>query len=524
MLVARSRDGANYRWLAKLSDFGTSATVRAKLQGLTVGTLHAMAPENLRPYPELEEDARDRRVDERAVDVYAYGVLLCALWERGADPLEYIPKDALDFVRRANPHAPPERQVLITLYRLMRVEELFPLLPDGTKSDGLRPTPSPDMPPFFQNLMRQCLLRKPEARPTFLRICEDIKTAFPRPPAPAGGARADLRVVAVVQYNPVCTQSTLRFTITVSVEKRSEPLAIKSTGSFVDASGDAAFSFPFAMCSGERVTLLIGNDPAIPSDKIVPPHFKDFSWVGYAAVVLPLPAVDADAETETAVLHPAWPAEPPPDGTRVALQLNILRGSLKRSLGVLPVLMHERALQRSVTPRQLLPRELRPRFDVEYDVMLSYRETETGKAGSNFAFRLQEALELKNLAVFCYANLVKTDHWMSPLTNGIATCRVFMPIISPEYGDLDKAPWSAAELMHATSCLGTVAGPAAILPVWHSGTYPPEHGDATELLTRPTGLLHYVPEKEKYDGVAACDMRYKHVWLIVHDALRHLLD
>ena len=218
MLAARTPDG---RWHAKLTDWGNSAMVRTVLQGLRVGTLHAMAPEMLHPFGGA--GLEDARLDARAVDVYAFGILLCALWDRGRFPLRHIPqaeRAAVDHLR----HLGQQDRDLILLRRLMCIDECF--VPD-TAPEGLRPPPPEDMPDFFKAMMRSCLRRKPEERPTFLKICEDIKAEYRRAPAADEGPRADLRVIAVVRYNPVHTRGRLHFHVSVTVEDRSTPRALQ---------------------------------------------------------------------------------------------------------------------------------------------------------------------------------------------------------------------------------------------------------------------------------------------------------
>ena len=512
-------DGTYGRWRAKLSDFGTTADVRSMLQGQVLGTLHAMAPEVLKTVDPVGQDGVTVLADARAADVYAYGILLCALWDNGQDPLRHLKAtDEWDEVQQDLPHMEPLDQVHVALQMLMCVE------PFRYGDEGLRPAKPQGMPPFFWDLMKSCLVYKADKRPTFLKICEEIKAHAPAVRAPAGGPEANLRVIAVVRYKPeLDRQSTmgLVFRITVSVEDRNAELTLTPSG-YVSTDGEAAFAFPFAARLGQHITLSIGTP--VPGAELFLPHIAEFRWVGRKSVQLPLPMAIGATQKVSITLTPNW-AEQPLGGSKVALLLDVKREheSKERMLGVLSALLAapQRTFHRLVTPGRM-PHELRSDFPVEYDVMLSYRESETGKAGSNFAFRLQEALELKNLNVFAYANLAETDHWMSPQTNGVASCRVFMPIFSPEYGDLDKSPWSAAELMTAAAYLGTPgAGLSAILPVWHSGTYPP-NADTRFLMRHVRG--RYVPDAARYNNTPACDMRYKHVWLIVHEVLKSLLD
>ena len=501
--------------------------MRFVLEGQAVGTLHAMAPELLQSCGTGTDAAR---VDARAVDVYSYGVLLCAMWDRGRDPLRHIPEEEYKKFEHLQ-HGSDEEKVMFLLRRLMCVERCFP----KDQPEGLRPPTPDDMPLFFIDLMERCWRRHPEDRPTFFSICEEFKLKCPKPPAPKAGPRAELRAIAVVRYQTAQSSAKkLVVHVEVTVEDRSAPFSapfkLGSSGD-VDGDGEAKIVFPFAVCKGEHVLFSIGNDLETPEDRRLP-QTSDFDWVGFVRQPLPLPEIGADPISTKFELEPKWDTTAYPPNTsaaQVALQLNIRRekpSGVKepRSLGVITVLLTApNTLSRSYTPHRM-PRELRSRFDVEYDVVISYRETETGKFGSNFVFRMQEALELKHLTVFCYANMFKADCWMSPLSNGIAACRVFMPILSPEYGNLDKAPWSAAELFHAVSRRGTKGGPAHILPVWYSGDCPPDgpNEDAAKLL--PVSSFPYVPDRARFDNTPARNMRYKDVWLIVHDALKHLLD
>ena len=133
-----------------------------------------------------------------------------------------------------------------------------------------------------------------------------------------------------------------------------------------------------------------------------------------------------------------------------------------------------------------------------------------GLNGSNFVFRLQEALERAGKSVFCYANMHGPRRWLHPLLHGAPACRVFMPVCSPQYGDLDAAPWGAAELLHAAAAAdrgdatggaaGDGGGPA-ILPVWHSGAaFPPNEDTESLLRTRDAGgpALPAVPDAHLY--------------------------
>jgi hypothetical protein len=117
---------------------------------------------------------------------------------------------------------------------------------------------------------------------------------------------------------------------------------------------------------------------------------------------------------------------------------------------------------------------LRP---LKTDLMISYRDTETGRGvgtkKSGFAFDLQDALEAAGFGVFCYASSVSEKcAWKNVLLHGIQSCQAFIPVCSPTYGDIDVSPWTHTEVVQAERQRRTTGAPL-ILPVWHSGAYPP---------------------------------------------------
>lgn len=138
-------EGTYGRWRAKLTDFGTSAKVRSVLQGQVIGTLHAMAPEVLsavRP----GDHGSTVRLDARAADVYAYGILLCALWDNGHDPLRHL-KETDDYFDAQERFGRLENQEQVhTILRKLMCLRPFP----QNRPDGLRPATPQDMPPFLQ--------------------------------------------------------------------------------------------------------------------------------------------------------------------------------------------------------------------------------------------------------------------------------------------------------------------------------------------------------------------------------------
>jgi hypothetical protein len=131
--------------------------------------------------------------------------------------------------------------------------------------------------------------------------------------------------------------------------------------------------------------------------------------------------------------------------------------------------------------------------------------------GSNFAFRLQEALEAVGYTVFCYAAAVGAgSRWMSPFNNGVCACDAFIPLCSPEYGDMDVAPWSAAELLQAVRQHDTTGRPH-IIPIRHHGEYPHCNADTAGVLAR----FECVPDPREYPDFVARRMKYDDVWQLV---------
>jgi hypothetical protein len=118
---------------------------------------------------------------------------------------------------------------------------------------------------------------------------------------------------------------------------------------------------------------------------------------------------------------------------------------------------------------------------------------------------VESALVNLGFSVFCYATLVSEGSaWVSVLTHGIEACAAFVPICSPQYGDLDLSPWTHNELVQATRRKRACASPA-ILPIWHHGAYPP--ADTAPLLA-PGGVpLSRVPAGD----VPAVDCEFEEV-------------
>jgi serine/threonine protein kinase len=505
--------GRGYR--AKLVDFGTTRPVRAFLQGESAGTLHALAPEQLAAMCRHSLGREpDDDVDPRPVDAYAYGILLVALWDEGRAPDRHLP---------ANEQQPGQRP----LSELQHWRNQVTIV-------GLRPELPASMQQLYRDLAAACLSAAPDRRPTFSALCNTLKRKLEseqrdtqRPPTAPVQPAALARVVLTVRYAPrVAREAGVTVALSLRVEPRAEPLHVAEQGA-LDCAGIAQFTFPFLAAPGERLTVCLGR---------VWGEEASSKWVGGVKEdndLLPLdgrlPTPPAGPFEHIITWMPAWAEAPqlPAAGLPTGLLV-----SVKRYVAVAPV-----QAEATGAPKTLLlgvlsllmaapasPRELRrlptPLRGASPDIMISYREIETGLHGSNFAFRLQEALEERRYRVFCFASSVAAGAtWMSPFTNGVQACRVFIAVCSPQYGDMGEAPWSAAELLHAArTSAASPRGEPHILPIWHHGEeYPPNTDSACVLANVPC-----VPDQELYGGKRARDMRYDDVWLLVLARLEQL--
>ena len=351
------------RYRAKLTDFGTSAAVRQVLAGTVVGTPHAMAPEALAAASCFRAPAAAavRSVEPRAVDVYAYGILLHALWDGGQEPTRHVPVEECYDAIAALPDLRYDRQAIALL--------VFQRVTADPKygQEGLRPPPPPGMPPFFRDLMTRCVRKDPEARPSFWAICESLKARFPprAPPAPAAppGDERWRRVTVAVRYLPAVARSAaVAARVTVAVARRDAPLGDLVADFNADAaeqarSGTLTLRVPFAALATERITLTVRPSPhahselgsvgssefawAVPQQPPAPPALLD----GVALPALDEPPLCFDAE-----LHIAWDAAPSAlpalssGGVPASVMLCVTRHGANgeqafRSLGLLSLLL-----------------------------------------------------------------------------------------------------------------------------------------------------------------------------------------
>ena len=513
---------------------GTSKNTRQAAQRETAGTTHTLAPEAL-----LAMDGADSRVPEadlelnyRAIDVYAFGILLCALWDTEEDQLRHI-RPLLTGPEPLTDH--DKYQQAFQAFKKY-VNDTVTYEPHGLRPD-IPPVEAVDakngMPELYVKLMQECWHFDPEKRPSFSAICKRMKDEIRRTAstvtttASASSVSEQVRVVLHVSYNPkvVYGQKQCVFTLNTTVESNSAPMTLAD-----GVDGDVTtYAFPFAVCAGESVSLHLthslytGDTPG-----------SDVSWVPDVVCADLLTNIQASAAPQVLpqreiALEPAWDApgaQIPEAGKPVGLIIKVTRTPAPVAadpkpkpvnLGVLQLEMQSKVgVARANSGGRLMrmPSSLRAENQWKQDrqVFISYREQETGIKGSNFAFRLQEALESAGYTVFCYGALRKTGNyrWISPFVDGVQTCQAFIPICSPEYGDLDLAPWTAAELLQARERnQRSMNDQPAIIPIRHHGKYPPSPG---------LGLEDFDCVPDKYEYVKTPEarrMKLDDVWQLV---------
>ena len=102
------------------------------------------------------------------------------------------------------------------------------------------------------------------------------------------------------------------------------------------------------------------------------------------------------------------------------------------------------------------------------DVFVAYRNAETGAdaaGGDGTAVALRAVLEHLGIRVFFGAvSLSGGQAWVKQITHAAKTCAVFCPVVSRTFG---ASKWTLRELQMADE------SKRAIVPVWHSGPWPP---------------------------------------------------
>jgi hypothetical protein len=105
-------------------------------------------------------------------------------------------------------------------------------------------------------------------------------------------------------------------------------------------------------------------------------------------------------------------------------------------------------------------------------VLLSYRVPESGavaNGGDGWTFQLADALRARGFTVFVgETSMDAGTSWAQTIQRAVRDCAVFVPVCSATYGSPLKSRWTLRELELAD------ARNKHIVPVWHSGAYPPE--------------------------------------------------
>eukprot|EP01116_Phalansterium_solitarium_P023382 TRINITY_DN8155_c0_g1_i2.p1 TRINITY_DN8155_c0_g1~~TRINITY_DN8155_c0_g1_i2.p1 ORF type:complete len:360 (-),score=82.42 TRINITY_DN8155_c0_g1_i2:670-1749(-) len=119
--------------------------------------------------------------------------------------------------------------------------------------------------------------------------------------------------------------------------------------------------------------------------------------------------------------------------------------------------------------RTAVPPRVRPPADDGYDIMLSYRVSETGEessGGDESVFRMKSALVAAGYTVFVgEADLQGGEGWMDMIQKALTGCKVFVAVCSPTYG---ATVWTQREISYVDNLR------KPIVPLWYSGKYPPE--------------------------------------------------
>jgi hypothetical protein len=131
--------------------------------------------------------------------------------------------------------------------------------------------------------------------------------------------------------------------------------------------------------------------------------------------------------------------------------------------------------------------------------MISYCVRETGIPGDSAVVELKRLLEMRGFSVFVGELAIEGGaSWRSTIQAGVEGCTAFVVLCSPTYGD---TKWTKREL-HLADDLDKL-----ILPVWHSGPYPPKAarmvlGD-TQRVPGGTMAAGYVAAGITHEAVAA---------------------
>lgn len=99
------------------------------------------------------------------------------------------------------------------------------------------------------------------------------------------------------------------------------------------------------------------------------------------------------------------------------------------------------------------------------DVMVSFREPETGETRDCSALAIAQSLQARGFSVFASAvGIMGGANWPVSIQAAVEGCSAMVIIASPGYG---ASAWTRREM-----ALADMHG-KPLVPVWHSGTWPP---------------------------------------------------
>lgn len=150
-------------------------------------------------------------------------------------------------------------------------------------------------------------------------------------------------------------------------------------------------------------------------------------------------------------------------------------------------------------PGPVAETNLRASSKAAADIMISYYVRESGIPGDSAVVELKRLLEMRGYTVFVGELAIEAgDSWRPMIQAGVEGCKAFVVLCSPSYGD---SKWTAREIALADDLN------KLIMPVWHSGPYPPKAARMVLGNTQrvPCGTMDagYVAAGMSHEAVAA---------------------
>jgi hypothetical protein len=143
--------------------------------------------------------------------------------------------------------------------------------------------------------------------------------------------------------------------------------------------------------------------------------------------------------------------------------------------GVPPILMAPQAEPSPLAARQAVATPLVVQTNLLCKVAVSYVVRESGARGDGFVLRLKEALQAVGYRTFvCEAEIHVGQGFDDLIAENFDQCAAAVLVISPSYGDAVLSPYSLQEAKFVDRLNKTRGGRPLILPVWHSGPWPPK--------------------------------------------------